>query len=203
MIDNSKLIAPFFKDVDANEFLHCQVVRRAKDHPHEKVVESPVNTYLFKSYNHLCLHKAEIINICETEGARAYINVSPKSFESVNIELLGKLTVAVRTKSLATTSPIKILNSAIGVVKGRPQKWMIDIDDMSLVKVVKRALHTIDMHYGSNTVIYGEIPTVQGEHLIVSPFNRDAFEKLFPEIDIYPNSMGTLLYYPYSLNHGK
>lgn len=49
--------------------------------------------------------------------------------------------------------------------------------------------------------IYAQIPTKQGIHLIVRPFNLQAFHKAFPDVDIHKNSMGTVLYIPNSLNH--
>lgn len=43
------------------------------------------------------------------------------------------------------------------------------------------------------------IPTKQGCHLLVRPFNLKEFNNKFPDIDVHKNSMGTLLYYPSSI----
>lgn len=42
-------------------------------------------------------------------------------------------------------------------------------------------------------------PNKVGEHLIVRLFNVSEFSKAFPNVDVHKNSMGTLLYYPKSL----
>ena len=46
----------------------------------------------------------------------------------------------------------------------------------------------------------GIIPTKQGCHLLVRPFNLKEFSSNFPNVDIHKNSMGTLLYYPDSID---
>ena len=48
--------------------------------------------------------------------------------------------------------------------------------------------------------IHAEVPTHQGVHLIVDPFNLKKFNDKFPNVDVHKNSMGTLLYYPKSLD---
>ena len=82
MLDNFELIKPFFDDVGHYTFLHCQIVQRVKEHPNEKIAESAINHYLsytFRSWEHLLSKRDEIIALCELYGARAYINLSPKS----------------------------------------------------------------------------------------------------------------------------
>ncbi len=47
-----------------------------------------------------------------------------------------------------------------------------------------------------------EVPTVQGCHLLCSPFNLMTFSQEFPDVMVHKNSMGTLLYMP-DLNNNK
>ena len=202
MLDNFELIKPFFDDVGHYTFLHCQIVQRAKEHPNEKITESAINHYLFRSWEHLLSKRDEIIALCELYGARAYINLSPKSYENVNKEALAELAKGVVYKWIGSRDPHKLIHHILGSIKGRPQKWMIDIDDISLEEKVLQYLKKKDKQFATNTILYAKIPTVHGEHLIVSPFNRKAFEEVFPEVDVHPNSMGTLLYYPNKLDHG-
>lgn len=80
-------------------------------------------------------------------------------------------------------------------------KWIIDIDDLTLKKPIVEWLE----HYFNvnDDYLYATIPTVQGEHLIVKPFNSGKFEADFPDVDVHKNSMGTLLYYPKVLDRPK
>ena len=112
-------------------------------------------------------------------------------------------------------NPRKCLNSAAGELKSRMPKWIVDIDDISMMNAIAdklfelyaeawkkkgfdismEALKEVGYNY-----IYAQIPTKQGIHLIVKPFNIKAFSETFPNVDVHKNSGGTLLYYPNSLS---
>lgn len=148
----------------------------------------------------------EIILLCEHYGARAYINLAGKDFDQLQKLMLKKLCDDVCQNNVR--NPRKCLNSAAGGLKSRGPKWIIDIDDMSLKVPV---LNWLDGEFENeridpfrrSTYLYEEIPTVQGCHLIVKPFNLKKFSEEFPDIDVHKNSMGTLLYYPNSIEDGR
>lgn len=205
MIDNFKLIRPlFYFNEGNNRFFHCQIVQRAKDHKPNKVGEGAIKTYFIRSAEHLDRIKDEIILLCEHYGARAYINIAGKDFEAMQKLMLMNL--ARNVTGNIVQNPRKILNSAAGELKSRSPKWIIDIDDKSLTDSV---LQWLDDYFkvteasvlGDRESIYlrAIIPTVQGVHLLVTPFNLQLFHSIFPDIDVHKNSMGTLLYYPKSL----
>ena len=201
MIDNFELIKPLFYFNEANDmFFHCQIVQRAKDKPN-KVKEGVINTYLIRSREHLDRLKDEIVLLCEHYGARAYINVAGKDFDAVNKSMLAMLANSVCLKSISAMNPARILNRCIGGEKSRMPRWIIDIDDMSLKEPI---LEWLCNYFNVNDeYLYSTIPTVQGEHLIVRPFNVSEFSEAFPNVDVHKNSMGTLLYYPKSLELPK
>lgn len=208
MIDNFELIKPLFYFNEANDmFFHCQIVQRAKDHKPNKVKEGAINTYLIRSREHLDRLKDEIILLCEHYGARAYINVAGKDFEKVNKLMLSQLATYNIFDELSNINPKKILNSSIGEVKSRNSKWVIDIDDLSIkddiLEWLDKENDNIDLKNGRYLYVRAEIPTVQGCHLITTPFNTKTFSKAFPNVDVHKNSMGTLLYYPKSLGLPK
>ena len=204
MIDNFELIKSMFYFNEANNmFFHCQIVQRAKDHKPNKVKEGAINTYLIKSREHLDRLKDEIILLCEHYGARAYINVAGKDFDTVNKSMLAILANAVCSKSISAMNPVRILNRCIGVEKSRMPRWIIDIDDLSIKDSILEWLDkendNSDHRNGRYLYVRAEIPTVQGCHLITTPFNTKAFSEAFPNVDVHKNSMGTLLYYTKSL----
>ena len=96
------------------------------------------------------------------------------------------------------------MNSAAGELKSKNPKWIVDIDDMPVKDAIKEKL--IELYReafkieNADEYIYAEIPTKQGAHLIVRPFNLKAFKDSFPDVDVHKNSMGTLLYFPESLS---
>ena len=193
MIDNFELIKPLFYFNEANDmFFHCQIVQRAKDHKPNKVKEGAINTYLIRSREHLDRLKDEIILLCEHYGARAYINVAGKDFKNLQDLLLAKL--AEYNLNGTVRDPRRILNSAAGELKSRNPKWVVDIDDISMMNAIADKL--FELYEVGYDYIYAQIPTKQGIHLIVRPFNLQAFHKAFPDVDIHKNSMGTVLYIP-------
>lgn len=205
MVDNFDLIRPMFYFNEANNmFFHCQIVQRAKDHKPNKVKEGAIKTYFIRSTEHFDRIKDEIILLCEHYGARAYINVAGKDFEAMQKIMLMNLARNV-TENIVQ-NPRKILNSAAGELKSRFPRWIIDIDDKSILDSVLQWLDkyfkATDTSILSRKSIYlrAIIPTVQGVHLIVIPFNLQLFHSTFPDIDVHKNSMGTLLYYPKSLD---
>lgn len=207
MLNNIELIKPMFYFNEGNNmFFHCQIVQRAKDHKGEKVREGAIKTYFIRSKEHLDRVMPEIILLCEHYGARAYINVAGKDFSSLQSLLLLKLANDIYQGNVR--NPRKCLNSAAGELKSRMPKWIIDIDDMSIKPLVIEWLNKefkvqedLEFLYSKEVVyLYVEIPTVQGCHLIVKPFNLMKFSQAFPDIDVHKNSMGTLLYYPKSLD---
>lgn len=214
MINNIELIKPLFYFNEGNNmFFHCQIVQRAKDHKGEKVKEGAIKTYFIRSREHLDKIMSEIILLCEHYGARAYINVAGKDFSSLQSLLLMKLASDIHQGLVR--NPRKCLNSAAGELKSRVPRWVVDVDDMSMKDSIKNRLFELYVEAlkrkGSDistetlaeagyNYIYTEIPTKQGVHLIVRPFNVKAFSETFPDVDVHKNSMGTLLYYPKSLD---
>lgn len=204
MIDNFELIKPMFYFNEANNmFFHCQIVQRAKDHKPNKVGEGAIKTYFIRSREHLEKLKDEIILLCEYYKARAYINVAGKDFDAVQKLMLMKLARNVTENIIQ--NPRKILNSAAGEIKSRMPRWIIDIDNLSIKDSILEWLDkendNSNHRNGRYLYIRAEIPTVQGCHLITTPFNTKVFNEVFPNVDIHKNSMGTLLYYPKSLSN--
>lgn len=209
MLNNIELIKPMFYFNEGNNmFFHCQIVQRAKDHKGEKVREGAIKTYFIRSKEHLDRVMPEIILLCEHYGARAYINVAAKDFSSLQSLLLLKLANDIHQGNVR--NPRKCLNSAAGELKSRMPKWIVDVDDVSIKDSIKKKLFELyseasgtsvkELEKMENLYIYAEMPTKQGVHLIVKPFNVKVFSETFPDVDVHKNSMGTLLYYPKSLD---
>lgn len=215
MIDNSELCKKLITFThDDNKFCHCQIVQRAKDHPEKKVGEHAIKTYFVRSAEHLEQLMPEIKLICDFYKARAYINLSPKSFNKMQKELL--LRFANNVCKNIIQNPRRVLNSVAGEIQGEPRIWLVDIDDMSLLEDIKDVIIKIykgmyrkhNASEGTSQSFFpeanflAEVPTVQGCHLLCYPFNLMTFHQEFPDIMVHKNSMGTLLYMP-DLNNNK
>ena len=217
MIDNFEKVKEMFYFNEANDmFFHLQIVQRAKDHKGEnmKVKESAIKTYFIRSREHLDRVGEEVIFLCEHYGARAYINVAGKDFKNLQDLLLAKL--AEYNLNGTVRDPRRILNSAAGELKSRGPKWVVDVDDVSMLDDIRKkvcelyakahkekgpAISIKDIADRMILAIVAEFPTKSGVHLIARPFNLKEFHDTFPDVDVHKNSMGTVLYIPDSLEH--
>lgn len=206
IINNLELIVSLLPKDNPMVFCHMQIVCRAKDHKDEKVKEGAIKTYFIRDEEHLRKIMPEVILFCEHYGARAYINVSPKSFGKLQKLMLVKLASLVCEGNIQ--NPRKTLNSAAGVLTSKNPTWIIDVDNMPVKDSI---LNWLDDYFKLDSTLpfcntreelylRGIIPTKQGCHLLVRPFNLKEFSSNFPNVDVHKNSMGTLLYYPDSID---
>lgn len=200
MIDNFELIKQTFCFTEEdNKFFHCQIIRRNKDQ--HGLENKTIKTYFIRSKEHLIKLESEIKTLCELFKARAYINIAPKSFVSLQNLLL--LMLAERNFNNNISNPYKLLNSAAGTLKPEKARWIVDIDDLSKERIIKEKVNellSVDLNNRLNpNYLHFDIPTKNGIHVITPPFNTKEFHKVFPTVDVHKNNP-TLLYYPNSLD---
>ena len=202
MVDNFDRIRELIDfESDSGLFCHCQVVTRAKDwKPLVKVREHIAFSYFIRGRDHLDRYRRGITALCEGLGARAYINLSPKSFSKLQLDLIRRLGEQIASRNVV--DPKKTVNSAAGKLKPEVSKWVIDIDRLvdkpEVVKWLDSQFRVTSPE--ERDYLYAEMPTPGGVHLITKPFNSKAFQEEFPTIDLHKNSMGTVLYFPQSLS---
>lgn len=199
MIDNFDLIKDQFYFNEKNEmFMHLQVIRRGKDHPALPSANRTIQTYYVQSKEHLEKIKDEVIKLCEMYGARAYINITPKSFEDLGKLALFKLSERVYNGDYKKI--YKIFNSAAGELKGVSTRFLIDIDDdYSKYQVIEWLDAYFDTFDECRFYLYANVPTKNGAHIITKPFDTMLFKQAFPNIDVHKNNP-TILYIPKSLD---
>lgn len=188
-IDNFSFLANHieFQEKD-NMFVMVQIVRRQKDHPNEKVKEGSLATYFVRSKQHLLSLEDEIKNLCLLYGARAYINISPKSIQKLQGLVAQELVRKMNDNEV--DNPIHVAKSVAGKMKSKTPWWVIDMDSDKL-HYKSEVLHFLS----ENKIEFKIIKTASGYHYLARPFNRKEFSDKFPEIDLHVNSMGTLLYF--------
>lgn len=197
MIDNFNLIKPLFYFNEGNYiFFHCQLIIRKKDN---NLTNKVVKSYLIVSKEHLESLKEEIILLCEHYKAEAYINILGKDFGDVNKALLATLSNTVVNDTINCLNPSKIFNRIVNSSTSRLSRFIINIEDLTLKDSI---LEWLDEYFNGKRIdttirfLYATIPTINGIHLITKPFDKEEFSNTFPTVDIYKNSIGTLLYYP-------
>ena len=85
MIDNFELIKSllFFESEDI--YYHLQILRRGKDHPELPAANRMIKAYFINDINDLDFYEQEIKDLCKFFGARAYINLAPKSIKKTTM----------------------------------------------------------------------------------------------------------------------
>ena len=203
MIDNFKLIKSLLAFPNDDTYYHLQILRRGKDHPELPAANRVIKSYFICSLESLNYVEDEVKKLCEFFGARAYINLAPKSI---------KKTTMLQLKYLAERAYIgdfkkiwKSWNTCAGEIKGEEHRWVVDIDNNSNSYPIKDKVHNIKtfIDYKCEPIrkIYGtclpkvitDIPTKNGYRLITISFNLQQFKKEYPDIDVHKNNP-TLLY---------
>lgn len=211
MINNFFILKPLIESLQLPQgYFHLQIICRNKDSknldnydiPHEQIIK----TYLIKDITHLDNIMGDIVVLCESFRARAYINLSCKWLKDLQNNALYKLALNNYTGNIVNLNGL--FNSCAAEVTSDEPIWVIDIDDNCNIdiEIIKDKLYELYSEYQKNPIkdlkpyIYGEIPTPNGNHLLVRPFNLQKFGELFPNIQVHKNSAGTLLYFPVSLD---
>ena len=197
MINNLSKIKTLLKFDSEDDFYFLEIIKRRKENP-----ENPSNARVIKSYY---IHSAEylekiipeIINLCNLEKARAYINLNRRSFEKIALQTLKKVTDCIISKDFRSCK--KAYNSSCGSFSHEKDKtWIIDIDwePENANKEEDWDMYNFIIGLQEETGKEGigfMIPTKNGYHLITRPFNKQIFNQKYPNISIQTNSP-TLLY---------
>ena len=192
MIDNFEIIKPYLVFPNDDIYYHLQILRRGKDHPNLPAANRVIKAYFINRLESIDYLKDEIIGLCKYFGARAYINLAPKSV---------KKTAALQMKYLAQRiyegdfkKIWKAWNTCAGEIKGEESRWVVDIDNKTIWSGIMDFIDTLEP-YSKDTKFITNIPTKSGWHLITTPFNIAEFKKVYPDIDVHKNNP-TILYIP-------
>ena len=191
MIDNFKLIKSLLTFPNDDIYYHLQILRRGKDHPELPAANRVIKPYFICSLESLDYVEDEIKKLCEFFGARAYINLAPKSIKKTTMLQLKYL--AQRVYEGDFKKIWKSWNTCAGEIKGEESRWVVDIDDGNLKwNYIMDDIDTLEP-YSIDTKYITNIPTKSGWHIITTPFNLQQFKEKYPNIDVHKNNP-TLLY---------
>ena len=193
MVDNFKLIKPFLEFPNDDIYYHLQILRRGKDHPELPAANRVIKPYFICSLESLDYVEDEIKKLCEFFGARAYINLAPKSIKKTTMLQLKYL--AQRTYEGDFKKIWKSWNTCAGEIKGEEPRWVVDIDNTYLQRedYEERLVKYLSYLDPMGNKVVAKIPTKSGFHLITTPFNIQRFKEQCPDIDVHKNNP-TLLY---------
>lgn len=187
-VDNFNEFEKIFSLRD-NEFYFIQIIQRRKD---SNIVTSSDNRYRrVKSYYISSLaeyhkFKSEIIKFCENNNARAYVRILPVSFYDVAVNAASEYLRRIKEKQ--TFKSCNLYDSCCEKTKSyHPRLWLVDIDEDNNISDAIERLKKL------GSTIRLSLPTVNGNHLIIEPFDVRKWDEKYGEIK--RNNPITLLYY--------
>ena len=202
MIDNFELIKSLLEFPSDDIYYHLQILRRGKDHPELPAANRIIKSYFICSLESLDYVEDEIKKLCEFFGARAYINLAPKSIKKTTMLQIKYL--AQRAYEGNFKKIWKSWNTCAREIKGEEPRWVVDIDSKDKLEIleIKRFINSLSTKIlpmldtvppTNRELVLTEIPTKNGVHLITKPFNLYQFKQIYPDIDVHKNNP-TLLY---------
>ena len=176
MIDNSTYIKRLLR-IEPDYFYFVQIIQRKKENP-----ELGSNNRIIRSYNIDSITKfeknmPEIIQLCTTFNARAYIHLNRRRWSKIALECLR------HNAELIANEQYEGIKSSFETVIGRnngetgdSKTWIIDIDnhDIGIAQRIEKLLYSIEP---IGDKLKYTIPTKNGFHMITKPFNSAEFNK--------------------------
>lgn len=191
-IDNFSQISHLIKFDSEDDFYFLQIIQRKKEHEELNSNNRVIKSYYIKSVDHLLKMKDEIVKLCDVFNARAYINLNKRSFEKCALYSMKSIADRIINKQFVDTP--KTFNTVCGQLGANGDKiWIVDFDGQD-DRFINSSLNFIEREcepIGNKFIAI--IPTKNGKHLIVKPFNLQTFKEAYPEIDVHKNNP-TILY---------
>lgn len=177
MTDNFEQISNLLR-FEPDYFYFIQIIQRKKENPDINSNNRVLRSYNIDSIEKFFRCKEEIVQLCETFNARAYIHLNRRKWSKIALECLR------HNAELIANDQCKDIKSSLETVIGRTdcepkesKTWIVDIDTKDEI-VVHRIAHIIDVNMKpEGPKLVSCVPTKNGYHLITRPFNRVEFTK--------------------------
>lgn len=198
MTNNFNIIKNLLDFDNQNTFYFIQILKRRKENPEMENGVRVIDNFYIHSIEELDKFENRIIEICEKNNARAYINVNKLDLERIAMFTMKKVA------DLIVQKQFKAIKNAYATVCGQhsseeDKRWIVDIDAEELIHkdIIVKIINELHIKTKKNYTILAEIPTKTGLHLIANPFNMKEFseemKKLNLKIDVHKNTP-TLLF---------
>lgn len=199
IVDNFEQICKLLEFTDKDDFYFLQIIQRKKDGnqvPSANNGYRTIKTYYIRSHEDFERRKEAIIQLCEQNNARAYINLNVRSAREVALTAAKAYIDLVREDRCEQGH--RVYDHACGVTPKMKikKKWIVDVDDLTVEQVdtivnkinhCRSAFKVTDMRYLENLSedlydnVICRIPTVHGVHLITHGFDVGRFKLLLEQ----------------------
>lgn len=191
-VNNFDLIKTLLKFEDKDDFYFLQIIQRKKDGnivPAANNGYRTIKTFYIRSIEDFDRRKESIIQLCEQNNARAYINLNVRSAKEVALEAAKAYIDLVREDRCHQGH--RVYDHACGVTPkmGVKKKWIVDVDDLTPEQVniicEKICKCRSGRHYNAINDVYdniiAQIPTAHGVHIITHGFDVGRFREILEQ----------------------
>jgi hypothetical protein len=198
MTDNFDIIRNLLEFKSEDDFYFLQILQRKKDHKKGKVNGTNNNSRLIKPYyigslEYFDFIKPEVIELCKVFNARAGFNLNKRSYKKSSLQLLKKLVDQQLNEDYNKAN--KAYSSVVGNHNHETdKKWILDVDEVGrqsndIILFAERYC------FPEGNKFITTIPSKNGYHIIMKPFDLSVFKKKFPDVEVHKNNP-TNLYIP-------
>ena len=201
-MNNKELLKDFIINIPKHCVLHLVIIRRKKENPDITGQRSIIKDYYISNYDYLESIWEEVVTISELFNARVYLNINPKPYNSIYINLLNICSSALSYNQYRNVNTI--ISSSVDSATSEDNYFIVDVDSKSedFINYIK---DKINLCRGNKTRIIKEVPTINGVHLICNKFDIKMYHRLIDEdfsdnwkgmqIPLVLKNSNTLLYY--------
>lgn len=201
IIDNINLIKNLviFNETPG-DFYFVEIIKRRKENPDMTSGERIVRDFTIASEKEWELLIPKICALCIEHNARAYIRLNRRNFYKIGHRMINFINAIIESKDIQQIASISsVFYKMAGKFHSESNKtWIIDLDDDDVNlydHIYKQLVLLYELYYNKSWKIT-KIPTLNGVHMIVSPFNIHMFQKNNPTINLkFHKDNPTILYY--------
>jgi len=191
MINNFKQISELMSFNNDDEFYFVQLLQRKKEHPELGSNNRLVKTYYIKSVEQLLKLEDEMIFFADYFNARIGINLNKRSYKKTAFHTLKKITDQILNEDYKSTR--RAYNTMCGKYTTGDKLWLIDVDDKTLDPNEIIEMARVKAPVGMDKFV-AKIPTKNGYHLIMKPFNLEGLKYTMLGVDDIHKNNPTILY---------
>lgn len=200
MVDNFDLILSLLPEKPVEDKVyHVTVVMRKKDH---EGLDLGKNNYDRTVYSNIVACKQDLLDmetllltISEATKARIMINLNPKRLEKMAWEMHKRISTYLESDQYGKAYKTSL--SAIDKVNcdNEDKVFFLDVDEKYQEDAILSKLKSYNVH----DKVLAVVPTKNGCHVLVKPFDFVSISHHFKGVEMKKNS-GTILYIPKSLD---
>ena len=191
-VNNFDLIKTLLRFEDKDDFYFLQIIQRKKDGnivPAANNGYRTIKTFYIRSIEDFECRKESIIQLCEQNNARAYINLNVRSAKEVALEAAKAYIDLVREDRCHQGH--RVYDHICGVTPKMSvkKKWIVDVDDLTQEQIniicEKICKCRSGRHYNAINDVYdniiAQIPTAHGVHIITHGFDVGRFREILEQ----------------------